>query len=77
MSECFSPISTEQLKRPQLTASISISKNFIVNYFPTFRNTIKEINILKEKEFGTLITFSSLTRLTMMKVNYQRRLILL
>ena len=75
MSECFSPISTEQ--RPQLTASISISKNFIVNYFPTFRNTIKEINILKEKEFGTLITFSSLTRLTMMKVNYQRRLILL
>ena len=47
MSECFSPISTEPLKRPQLTASISISKNFIVNYFPTFHNTIKEINILK------------------------------
>ena len=48
MSECFSRISSEQIKRPQLTASISI----IVNYFPTFNNTIKEINILKEKELA-------------------------
>lgn len=31
MSECFSRISSEQIKRPQLTASISISKSFIVN----------------------------------------------
>ena len=52
MSECFSRISSEQIKRPQLTASISISKSFIVNYFPTFNNTIKEINILKEKELA-------------------------
>ena len=52
MSECFSRISSEQIKRPQLTASISISKSFKVNYFPTFNNTIKEINILKEKELA-------------------------
>lgn len=52
MSECFSRISSEQIKRPQLTTSISISKSFIVNYFPTFNNTIKEINILKEKELA-------------------------
>lgn len=52
MSECFSRISSEQIKRPQLTASISTSKSFIVNYFPTFNNTIKEINILKEKELA-------------------------
>lgn len=52
MSECFSRISCEQIKRPQLTTSISISKSFIVNYFPTFNNTIKEINILKEKELA-------------------------